>query len=140
MTPTTAGVDIATDSRALIAGESRTSRHTDSTIASMCDSTGVDWIRSDRTCHAELIHRTSMSTTPKDQSAINQMPESPLGVESAAELFGGLLRAASCAPGCTIGSCDATKPAVTDPAARARFEMAMPKNYDSIDLNDFLPN
>jgi len=35
---------------------------------------------------------------------------------------------------------DATKPAVTDPAGRARFEMAMPKNYESIDLNDFLPS
>jgi UbiD family decarboxylase len=35
---------------------------------------------------------------------------------------------------------DATKPSVTDPTARARFEMAMPKNYDSIDLNDFLPS
>lgn len=31
-------------------------------------------------------------------------------------------------------------PAATDPAARERFEMAMPKNYHSIDLNDFLPN
>ena len=35
---------------------------------------------------------------------------------------------------------DATKPAVTDPEGRARFAMAMPKNYDDIDLNDFLPN
>jgi 2,5-furandicarboxylate decarboxylase 1 len=35
---------------------------------------------------------------------------------------------------------DATKPAVTDPVGRARFEMAMPKNYNSIDLNDFLPS
>jgi len=35
---------------------------------------------------------------------------------------------------------DATKPAVTDPDGRARFTMAMPKNYDSVDLADFLPD
>lgn len=35
---------------------------------------------------------------------------------------------------------DATKPAVTDPEARERFTMAMPKNYDNIDLNDYLPD
>jgi 2,5-furandicarboxylate decarboxylase 1 len=35
---------------------------------------------------------------------------------------------------------DATKPAVTDPVARARFTKAMPRNYDIVDLNDFLPN
>ena len=34
---------------------------------------------------------------------------------------------------------DATKPAVTDPDGRARFTMAMPKNYENIDLADFLP-
>ncbi|MEC7490959.1 MAG: UbiD family decarboxylase [Pseudomonadota bacterium] len=34
---------------------------------------------------------------------------------------------------------DATKPAVTDPDGRARFIMAMPKNYENIDLADFLP-
>lgn len=34
---------------------------------------------------------------------------------------------------------DATKPAVTQPAERARFEMAMPKNYDQVKLSDFLP-
>ena len=35
---------------------------------------------------------------------------------------------------------DATKPAVTDPEGRERFTMAMPKNYDSVDLADFLPD
>ena len=35
---------------------------------------------------------------------------------------------------------DATKPAVTDPDGRERFTMAMPKNYDSVDLSDFLPD
>jgi hypothetical protein len=34
---------------------------------------------------------------------------------------------------------DATKPAVTQAADRARFERAMPKNYDTVDLKDFLP-
>lgn len=34
---------------------------------------------------------------------------------------------------------DATKPAVTMPAERARFDMAMPANYDTVDLKDFLP-
>jgi 2,5-furandicarboxylate decarboxylase 1 len=34
---------------------------------------------------------------------------------------------------------DATRPAVTQTAERARFERAMPKNYDSVDLEDFLP-
>lgn len=34
---------------------------------------------------------------------------------------------------------DATKPAVTDPEARERFTMAMPKNYDNVDLKDYLP-
>ncbi len=34
---------------------------------------------------------------------------------------------------------DATKPAVTDPEARARFERAMPKNFDAVDLDSFLP-
>ena len=35
---------------------------------------------------------------------------------------------------------DATKPAVTAPEGRERFTMAMPKNYDSVDLADFLPD
>lgn len=34
---------------------------------------------------------------------------------------------------------DATKPAVTRPAERSRFEKAMPPNYDSVNLKDFLP-
>jgi UbiD family decarboxylase len=34
---------------------------------------------------------------------------------------------------------DATKPAVTHPEERARFDPAMPKNYDKVDLKDFLP-
>jgi UbiD family decarboxylase len=34
---------------------------------------------------------------------------------------------------------DATKPAVTQVEERARFERAMPRNYDSVDLEDFLP-
>jgi 2,5-furandicarboxylate decarboxylase 1 len=34
---------------------------------------------------------------------------------------------------------DATKPAITDPDARDRFTRAMPKNYDSVALEDFLP-
>ncbi|PPR12352.1 MAG: Phenolic acid decarboxylase subunit C [Alphaproteobacteria bacterium MarineAlpha11_Bin1] len=35
---------------------------------------------------------------------------------------------------------DATKPAATDPDGRERFAMAMPKNYDSVELKDFLPD
>lgn len=34
---------------------------------------------------------------------------------------------------------DATKPPPSDPEARARFERAMPMNYDSVRLEDFLP-
>jgi UbiD family decarboxylase len=34
---------------------------------------------------------------------------------------------------------DATKPAVTLPTQRARFDKAMPPNFDSVDLKDFLP-
>lgn len=34
---------------------------------------------------------------------------------------------------------DATKPAVTQVAERARFERAMPRNFDKVDLDDFLP-
>jgi 2,5-furandicarboxylate decarboxylase 1 len=34
---------------------------------------------------------------------------------------------------------DATKPAITAPRERARFEKAMPMNYDSVNLQDFLP-
>ena len=34
---------------------------------------------------------------------------------------------------------DATKPAVTQEEDRARFERAMPANYDQVDLTDFLP-
>ncbi|MGA9006033.1 MAG: UbiD family decarboxylase [Xanthobacteraceae bacterium] len=34
---------------------------------------------------------------------------------------------------------DATKPAVTLPKERARFDMALPPNFDSIDIKDFLP-
>jgi 2,5-furandicarboxylate decarboxylase 1 len=34
---------------------------------------------------------------------------------------------------------DATKPAVSQAAERARFERAMPKNHASVDLADFLP-
>ena len=35
---------------------------------------------------------------------------------------------------------DATKPAVTDPDSRERFAMAMPKNFESVDLAEFLPD
>jgi 2,5-furandicarboxylate decarboxylase 1 len=35
---------------------------------------------------------------------------------------------------------DATKPAVTLPKERARFEKAMPPNFGSVDLRDFLPS
>ena len=34
---------------------------------------------------------------------------------------------------------DATKPAITQAAERARFARAMPKNFDSVDIEDFLP-
>ena len=34
---------------------------------------------------------------------------------------------------------DATKPAITQTEQRARFERAMPKNFDSVNLDDFLP-
>ncbi len=34
---------------------------------------------------------------------------------------------------------DATKPAVTQADERARFERAMPKNFDGVDLDEFLP-
>ena len=34
---------------------------------------------------------------------------------------------------------DATKPAVTQVEQRARFERAMPKNFDSVNIEDFLP-
>lgn len=34
---------------------------------------------------------------------------------------------------------DATKPALTRPAERARFTKALPPNFDTIDLTDFLP-
>ena len=34
---------------------------------------------------------------------------------------------------------DATKPAVTQGDERARFERAMPRNFDSVDLDEFLP-
>jgi UbiD family decarboxylase len=34
---------------------------------------------------------------------------------------------------------DATKPAVTQTKERARFERAMPFNYDNVDLREFLP-
>ena len=34
---------------------------------------------------------------------------------------------------------DATKPALTQAEERARFERAMPKNFDDVDLDDFLP-
>lgn len=34
---------------------------------------------------------------------------------------------------------DATKPAVTQTKERARFERAMPRNYDAVSLADFLP-
>lgn len=34
---------------------------------------------------------------------------------------------------------DATKPALTDPEARARFERAIPKNFHEVDLDSFLP-
>lgn len=34
---------------------------------------------------------------------------------------------------------DATKPAITHPADRAQFTRALPKNFDSVKLEDFLP-
>ncbi len=34
---------------------------------------------------------------------------------------------------------DATKPAITQTEQRARFERAMPKNFDAVNLDDFLP-
>ena len=34
---------------------------------------------------------------------------------------------------------DATMPAVSRPDQRERFARAMPKNFDSVDLEDFLP-
>jgi hypothetical protein len=34
---------------------------------------------------------------------------------------------------------DATKPAVTLPQERARFDKALPTNFDSVNLKDFLP-
>jgi UbiD family decarboxylase len=34
---------------------------------------------------------------------------------------------------------DATKPALTQAEDRARFERAMPLNYDAVELADFLP-
>ena len=34
---------------------------------------------------------------------------------------------------------DATMPAITHPEDRARFTRAMPKNFDSVKLEDFLP-
>jgi 2,5-furandicarboxylate decarboxylase 1 len=34
---------------------------------------------------------------------------------------------------------DATKPPPSDPEGRARFTRAMPKNFDSVDIRDFLP-
>ncbi len=34
---------------------------------------------------------------------------------------------------------DATKPAVTQTEERARFERAMPRNFDKVDLDEFLP-
>jgi 2,5-furandicarboxylate decarboxylase 1 len=34
---------------------------------------------------------------------------------------------------------DATKPAVTMPKERARFDMALPPNFDSVNIKDFLP-
>jgi UbiD family decarboxylase len=34
---------------------------------------------------------------------------------------------------------DATKPAVTLPAQRARFDKAMPPNFDTVNIRDFLP-
>lgn len=34
---------------------------------------------------------------------------------------------------------DATKPAVTQAEERERFDRAMPRNFDSVDLDDFLP-
>jgi UbiD family decarboxylase len=33
---------------------------------------------------------------------------------------------------------DATKPALTRPAERARFDMAMPRNYDRVNIKDFV--
>ena len=35
---------------------------------------------------------------------------------------------------------DATKPAITDPDARASFARAMPKNFNNVNLSDFLPD
>ena len=34
---------------------------------------------------------------------------------------------------------DATKPAINHPEDRAQFSRAMPKNFDSVNLEDFLP-
>ena len=34
---------------------------------------------------------------------------------------------------------DATKPAITQVEERARFERAIPKNFDDVDLDSFLP-
>jgi hypothetical protein len=34
---------------------------------------------------------------------------------------------------------DATKPSLSRPAERARFERAMPRNHANVDLADFLP-
>lgn len=34
---------------------------------------------------------------------------------------------------------DATKPAPTQTEARARLERAMPKNFDAVNIEDFLP-
>ena len=34
---------------------------------------------------------------------------------------------------------DATKPATTLPRERARFDKALPPNFDTIDIRDFLP-
>ena len=35
---------------------------------------------------------------------------------------------------------DATKPAITDPDARTSFARAMPKNFNNVNLSDFLPD
>ena len=34
---------------------------------------------------------------------------------------------------------DATKPSITQTEQRERFTRAMPKNFDSVDIDDFLP-
>ena len=34
---------------------------------------------------------------------------------------------------------DATKPALTQGEARDQFERAMPRNFDHVDLDEFLP-